>query len=64
MASQRKEPTFSIGSVIWETSLDFDYLKQQFVQATNPAMDPLREWLVNIRLKERFSGYQCEVSFI
>lgn len=52
MASQGKEPTFSMGDDTPMAVLSlkshwlYDYFKQRFAQVTNPAIDPLREGLV------------------
>lgn len=52
MASQGKEPTFSMGDDTPMAVLSqkshwlYNYFKQRFAQVTNPAIDPLREGLV------------------
>lgn len=52
MASQGKEPTFSMGDdtpmpvLSQKSHWLYDYFKQRFAQVTNPAIDPLREGLV------------------
>lgn len=52
MASQGKEPTFSMGDdtpmavLSQKSQWLYNYFKQRFAQVTNPAIDPLREGLV------------------
>jgi glutamate synthase (ferredoxin) len=72
MASEGKEPTFSMGDDIPLAVLSerphllYDYFKQRFAQVTNPPIDALRERLVmslKMELGERGNLLEAKPSY-